>query len=126
MRHFRADLSEAYATVAKVEDGVLARPERSLLQRADEIVDRDVEPLDYAGQDLRAKVGLVDVDADAPDALLLGRLERSEPARSRDREDSARALRDLAECQRLALVRGIEVVRVRVQGRDLRIGLTRA
>ena len=62
---------------------------------------------------MRAEVGLVGVDADAPDALLLRGVERAEPAASRDLEDDDRAARDLVQRDLLALRLVREVLRVR-------------
>ncbi len=58
---------------------------------------------------------LVGVDADAPDALLLRRVERAEAAAARDLEDDDRARGDLVERDLLALRLVLEVLRVAVE-----------
>jgi len=50
-----------------------------------------------------AQVALVGVDADAQQALLLGRVERAETALAGDLEDDLRALCDVVEGDPLAL-----------------------
>ena len=52
---------------------------------------------------MRAEEGLVGVDADPPDVLLLRRVERAETAAAGDLEDDARALLDLVQGDLLAL-----------------------
>ena len=68
-------------------------------------------------------VGLVGVDADAPGGLLLRRVEGAEAAAAGNLEHDVGALRDLVECDVLALVLCGEVLRVAVQRRDARDGL---
>src|SRR6201991_2338814 len=73
----------------------LAALEAAVLRRLDRGLHRDVDLLLGRGHDVRAQVGLVGVDADALDALLLGRVERAEAALARHLEDDLRALLDL-------------------------------
>ena len=80
------------------------------LERAAVRVDRlivsktaDVDLLQRARQDARAEVGLVGVDADAPDVLLLRRVEGAEAAAAGDLEDDVGALGDLVQRDLLAL-----------------------
>src|SRR5205085_11146565 len=88
---------------------------------ADRVVDANVHALDTARQDVRAEVGLVAVDADSPDLLLLGGVERADPAQARDVEDDLRAGRDLVERELLALVLRDEVLRVVDEDLHLRV-----
>src|SRR5262245_30528716 len=111
LRHLRADLAEGDAAVPQVEDDVAVADERPVLRGFDGEVDPLVHPLHGAREDVRAEVGLVDVDTDAPDVLLLRRLERTEPAGAGHVEDDMRAGRDLVERDRLALVLSDEVLR---------------
>src|SRR6478672_9285289 len=119
-RDLRADLADRDAAVLEVEDEVVAGDQRSRLDGLDEPEDAEIDALDCAGQDVRAQVRLVDVDAVAPDTRLLRRRERAEAARAGDREDDLRTGRDLVLRDRLALVLRDEVLRVADQ--DLRPG----
>src|SRR5207247_8059741 len=64
----RADLPEAHPAVLEVEDEVLPADERACHSGLDREVDAAVDALDSARQDVLAEVGLVLVNADAPDA----------------------------------------------------------
>src|SRR5215207_1547812 len=98
------DLAEAGAARLDVEDRVGALGEVAVLDALDRVEHRHVDLLEGRGHDVRPEVRLVGVDADALDALLLGRVERSEAAAAGDLEDDLRALGDLVERQLLALV----------------------
>src|SRR4051794_32076169 len=119
----RRDLAEAHAAGLDVEDRVLAALERAVLRLLDGVVHGDVDLLDGAREHLRAEVGLVGVDADALDALLLRRVQRAEAALAGDLEDHLRALGDLVERLLLAEVLLDEVLRVAVERLDARVGL---
>src|SRR5215211_5429822 len=123
LRALRGDLAEADAAGLDVEHGVRAALEGAVLDRLDRVEDRHVDLLQRAGDDVRAEVALVGVDADALHALLLGRVERAEAALAGDLEDDLRALRDLVERELLAEVLLDEVLRVAVEGLDARGGL---
>ena len=73
-----------------------------------------------------AEVGLVGVDADPADVLLLGCGQSAEAALAGDLEDDMRPARDLVERELLALRLVDEVLRVGVQRRDPWAGLLRA
>src|SRR4051795_7911535 len=122
----RADLADADAVVVDVGHDVGAALVAVVLHGLDRVVDRDVDLLQRARDDLRAQVGLVGVDADRLNALLLRRVDRAEAAGPRDLEDDLRALRDLVERDLLALVLRGEALRVAVERLDGRIGLLRA
>src|SRR4051794_4672989 len=85
-RHVRADLAEAHAAVLQVEGQVATTVELPVLRTLDGEIDARVDALHGARQDVLAEVGLVDIDADAPDAGLLRRVQRAEPARAGDVE----------------------------------------
>ena len=97
-----------------------------VLDGLDRVEDRHVDLLQRARDDLRAEVGLVGVDADRLHALLLGGVDRAEPARAGDLEDDLRALGDLVECDLLALRLVGEALGVAVERLDARVGLLRA
>src|SRR4051812_7965997 len=122
----RADLADADPVVLEVGDRVGAALERAVLHRLDGVEDRHVDLLERARQHLRAEVGLVRVDADALDALLLRGVERPESALAGDVEDDLRALGDLVERDLLALRLVDEVLRVAVERLDAGVGLLRA
>ena len=82
------------------------------LRLLDRVVDAGVDSLHTARQHALGVAVLVDVDADAPDACVVGRLERAETAAACDLEEHLRALGDLVLRDRLALVGRDEVVRV--------------
>src|SRR4029079_7478707 len=120
-RHLRADLAQGDAAVLQVERDVPAADQRAVLGRLDGEIDPSVHPLDRAGQDVRAEVRLVDVDAVAPDLLLLRRLERAQATGAGDREDDVRARGDLILRDRLALVllgEGLRVADQHPRARD--------
>src|SRR3954452_8744568 len=96
-RDARAPLADPDAVVLRREDRVEAPAERAagLRARRDRVVDRDVDLLLRAREDVRPEVGLVGVDADAHHVLLLRRVERAEAAAAGDLEDDAGAVRDL-------------------------------
>ncbi len=100
--------------------------EPSGLRRPDRVEDRGVEALERARQHVRAEVGLVGVDPDPEDALLLRCLEHAEPTRPGDLEDDARSARDLLQGE-IPAVRHLALAeahsRIRVQCRDPRVGL---
>ena len=87
---------------------------------------RSVDPLHGAREDVRAEEGLVGIDADAPDALLLRRVKRAQAAAARNLEDRSGALLDLVQRDLLALRLIREVLRVAVQHLDARVGGLRA
>src|ERR671933_2485488 len=122
----RADLADPDAVVGHGVQGVGAALEGALLGRLDLLEDRHVDLLERACEDLRAEVGLVGVDADRLHALLLGGVDRPEPALPGDLEHDLRALRDLVERDLLALRLVDEVLGVAVERLDARVGLLRA
>ncbi len=87
--------------------------ERAVLDRPDGQEHGAVDALERARQDVRAEEGLVAVDADPPDALVLRRRERAEAASSGDLEDDLRARCDLVQRELLALGLVLPVLRVR-------------
>ena len=119
----RADLAEADAAVLDGGDHVGAALEAAVLGALDRVEHRDVDLLQRRGQDVVAEVGLVGVDADALDALLLGRVKRAEAALAGHLEDDLGALRDLVERDLLALRLVDEVLRVAVQRLDAGVGV---
>src|SRR5215207_1773710 len=123
LRALRGDLAEADAAGLDVEHRVRAALEGAVLDRLDRVEDRHVDLLEGARDDVRAEVALVGVDADALHVLLLGGVERAEAALAGDLEDDLRALRDLVERELLAEVLLDEVLRVAVEGLDVRVGL---
>src|SRR5918912_1730259 len=104
LRHLLADLAEPEAAVLERERHVRPALELAVLRCADDADHPQVDPLHRAREDVRPEVRLVDVHADAPDLLLLRRLQRAEPARAGDVEDDLRARGDLVQRERLALV----------------------
>src|SRR5919201_3491772 len=104
LRHLRADLAEPEAAVLERERHVRPALELAVLRRTDDADHPQVDPLHCAREDVRPEVRLVDIDADAPDLLLLRRLQRAEAARPGDVEDDFRARGDLVQRERLALV----------------------
>src|SRR3954447_21883962 len=74
------DLADPGAVVLDLERRVRAARERAALDVLDRVEHGDVDLLDRRGQHLIADVGLIGVDADALDALLLGRVEHAEAA----------------------------------------------
>src|SRR5437763_3722228 len=126
-RDVRVDLTDANAVVLEVEHEVRAALELAVLGALDGEVDARVHVLDGARQDVRRmQVRLVDVDADPPDAGLVGRVERAEAARAGDVELDLRARVDLVLRDRLALRLVDEVLRVADQDLDAGIALRRA
>src|SRR5215212_5853939 len=123
LRAVRGDLAEADAAGLDIEHGVRAALEGAVLDRLDRVEDGHVDLLQRAGDDVRAEVALVGVDADALHALLLGRVKRAETALAGDLEDDLRALRDLVERELLAEVLLDEVLGVAVERLDVRVGL---
>ena len=98
-------------------------PAHELLDRFEH---RYVQPLHGARQYVPAQMGLVDIDSNPPDSTLACRLQRPETAIAGDLEDDSRSLRDLAQGDRPAFHRVVEVVGIAVQRRDARIGSSRA
>src|SRR5262249_17210837 len=94
-RHLRADLADRDAAVLQIEDEIVARRERPVLDGLDEAEHAEIDALHRARQDVRAEVRLVDVDAVTPDPGLLGRRQRAEAARARNREHDLRTGLDL-------------------------------
>src|SRR5215207_8721632 len=115
------DLAVADAARLHVEDGVRAGLERAVLDLLDRREHGLVDLLEGRGHDVVAQEALVGVHADALHALLLGRVQRAEAAAARDLEDDLRAVRDLVERELLALRLVDEVLRVPVEGLDLRV-----
>src|SRR5215216_2605801 len=123
--HRRAHRAEADTAVPEGEAGRatgLERPARELL---DGVEHGHVQPLHRARQDVPAQMGLVDIDADAPNALLLRRVEGAEATGAGHLEHDSRSLRDLAQGDRPTFHRVGEVVGIAVQRRDARIGSSR-
>src|SRR3954452_853883 len=116
------ELAVARGPGLDVEQGVGAALERACLDGLGGVEHGDVDLLQRRSQDLRAEVGLVGVDADALNALLLRGVERADTAAPGDLEDDLGALGDLVERQLLALVRRDEVLRVRVERLDAGVG----
>src|SRR6266446_2997288 len=125
-RDVRADLAHAHAAVLQVERQVATAVELAALRTLDGEIDARVDALHGARQDVLAEVGLVDVDADAPDPRLLRSVQRAEAARPRDVELDLRALVDLVLRDRLALRLVDEVLRVALEHRDARVARLRA
>src|SRR5262245_3896557 len=125
-RDLRAHLAESNTTVLQVEDEVGAAAELTALRALDGEVHAGVDALDGAREDVRPEVRLVDVHADPPDAGLLGRVQRAEPARAGDVELDLRALVDLVLRDRLALGRVDEVLRVADEDLHAGVALLRA
>src|SRR5215210_931027 len=123
LRALRGDLAEAHTAGLDVEHGVRAALEGAVLDRLDRVEDGHVDLLQRARDDVVPEVALVGVDADAHDALLLGRVERAEAALAGDLEDDLRALGDLVERELLAEVLLDEVLGVAVEGLDVGVGL---
>src|SRR3954452_4868504 len=94
LRRLRRELAESDSLLLQTVDRVLAALEVAVLRVLDREVDRFVDALQRRGEDVGAEEALVGIDADAPDALLLGCVERAEPAPARDLEDDDRAGRD--------------------------------
>src|SRR5215475_504388 len=126
LRHGRVDLADVHAAVLQVEQQVVAALELALRDQLRGLKDAVVDALDAGGEDALGVVVLVLVDADAPDAGLVGSLQRPEPAAARDLEQHLGALRDLVLSDRLALVRGDEVLGVADQDLDVRVVELRA
>src|ERR671922_2022441 len=104
-REPRAQLAEADTAVLDAEDLVAPAGEaaRVRLERADRLVDGDVDLLRRARQDVPAEERLVGVDPDAPDPALLRGGETAEAALTGDHERDLRAALDLVERRLLAL-----------------------
>src|SRR4051794_29959886 len=124
--HGRVDLADAHAAVLQVEHEIRAALELALLLLLRDGEDAVVDPLHAAREDALRELELVDVDADAPLAALVGSLERAETAAARDLEEHVRALRDLVRGNGLALVGRDEVLRVLDQDLRSRNSLLRA
>src|SRR2546423_13774279 len=86
LRHLRADLPEPDSVLGEAEDGVAAALEGPVLHGLHGQEDGLVDALRRARQDVGPEIGLVGVDADPPDVLLLGGVERPEAAPARDLE----------------------------------------
>src|SRR3954470_10492779 len=126
LRHLRADLAHADTVVLQIEEDVAPPGELAGADVADGVVDADIHALDAAREDVRPEEGLVAVDADPPDLLLLRRVERADPAQACNVEDDLRAGRDLVERELLALVLRDEVLRVVDEDLHLRVRALRA
>src|ERR671918_1640881 len=111
LRDPRVDLADGDAVVLQVEERVDAALVRAPLRGHDGVRDGDVDALDRARQDVTPEELLVVVDADAPDALLLRRVEGAEAAAARDLEHDLGAAVDLRERELLALGLVDEVLR---------------
>ena len=83
----RAELAEADPVLGESEDEVASALPGAVLNRLDGREHGLVDALERARQDVRAEEGLVGVHADAPDLLLLRRVECAEPAAACDLED---------------------------------------
>ena len=116
----RGERAEPDAVLVDPEDDVLAAGERAVLDRPDREEHGAVDALERARQDVRPEEGLVAVDADPPDALVLRRRERAEAASAGDLEDDLRARCDLVQRELLAL--GLVLPVLRVRPRHLRPG----
>src|SRR5215216_7419249 len=103
LRDLRADLPDADTVLLQAEDDVSAALELSVDDAFDREVNRSVHSLHRAREDVRAEERLVGVNADAPNAVLLRRIECSQTTAARDLEDHAGALLDLVQRDLLAL-----------------------
>src|SRR5918994_4366129 len=108
----RADLAQAHPVLGEAEDGDAAADRLAVDELLDRLEDGLVDPLQSAREDVVAQERLVGVDADAPDALLLRRVQRAEAAAAGNLEDDVGALGDLVERHLLALRLVDEVLRV--------------
>src|SRR5918912_1274396 len=90
-RDLLRDLADPDAAVLDAERRVAAALERARLHLLDRRVDGHVDLLQRARQDVAAEVGLVGVDADPPEPLLLRRVERPGPPTAGDLELDVRA-----------------------------------
>src|SRR4029078_3095722 len=79
-----ADPDEADGVTGEIELHVPASRQLPFDVEGDDRFDRPVEPLDGGDENLRAEVGEVAVDSDAPDTSNLRRLHRPEAAVARD------------------------------------------
>src|SRR5438093_1018816 len=111
----RADLAEGDAVVLEVEDRVRAALELPGLGILDRVEHADVDPLDGARQDVRPEERLVAVHADAPDAVVLGRAQGTEPAEAGDGEHHMGSTLDLVLRHVLAEILADEVLRVALE-----------
>src|SRR5262249_1256645 len=118
LRRLRRELADADAVVLEAVHRVAATLELPLRRVLDRVVHRGVDALQRLGPDMGAEVGLVGVDPDPPDALLLRRIERAKPAAARDLEDDDRPALDLVERDLLALRLNREVLGVAVDELD--------
>src|ERR671918_2868694 len=75
--HARADRAEADTAVPEGEAGRATGLERPAHELLDRVEHRYVQPLHRARQYVPAQMGLVDIDADAPNATLACRLQRA-------------------------------------------------
>src|SRR5690349_7554642 len=123
LRHAARRRGDVDAALLEAEDAVLAAVVLARLEVADRQVDGLVDLLDGRGEDLRADGLLVVVDADAPDLLLAGRVERAEAAAAGDLEHDVRARGDLRLGEALALGLVGERARVAVERLDARVAL---
>ena len=103
--HGRVDLADAHAAVLQVEDQVGAALELALLLLLGDGEDAVVDALDAAREDALRELVLVDVDADAPLAGIVGRLaacrdrSRRRPGRARPRPARSRSWRRSCTCR---------------------------
>src|SRR6266508_1357557 len=125
-----AELAVANAAVLDAVVLVVATPESRgvRLVGLDRLEDGPVDKLRSARQNVPPEIALVGVDADAPNALLLGSVEPAEPTLAGGLEHDAGAARDLVQRRLLALrlVGEGRVVRVVDEHGHLRIRLLRA
>src|SRR3954451_11540619 len=124
--HRRADLAVADAAILRVEETVDAALVLAVLHELDRLRNACIDLLLRARQHLRAEERLVVVDTDAPGVRVLGSGDGAEAATTGDLEDDVRALTDLVESDRLALVLRNEVLRVAVERLDARLHLLAA
>src|SRR5437764_2698614 len=105
LRQLRRELAVADAAVLHAVDLVEAALEagRIRLVGGDRLVDRQRDVLQGARQDVLAEEALVGVHADAPRALLLGRVEAAETTGAGRLEDDAGSALDLVQRGLLAL-----------------------
>src|SRR3954447_13476891 len=123
-RSLGADLAVADAAVLHVEETVDTALVLALRDQLDRLRDACIDLLLRARQHGCAEERLVVVDADAPGARRVGSTrDGAQAAAAGNLEHDVRALTDLVESNRLALVLRDEVLRVAVECLDARLHL---
>src|SRR5215213_6434143 len=110
----RADLAPPDAVLLETVGRHAAALEAAVRRLLDRVEHGHVDLLLRLREDVVAQERLVGVDADAPEALLLRRVDRAEAATTRDLEDHVGSLGDLVERDLLALRLVDEVLGVAV------------